>query len=252
MAAQSIIDSLAGRGLVLSTHGARVVAWPASLLTDEDRELIRRSRDDLFALLSSGQAKVDPERQDARPIVPGPSPAVEAVESVEATGSDDWAASLGHRRPASLARWPIPDCQRWGELANRFEAEGVNWREAERRAYEIVRTERAAAGRSRDHLPIEEDPDPYPFPAWDDLIDPREPISGEAPSTRPPGRLTWGITKQLRVRELATWTPSRQAKEPVIKVTAEGWGDWYPVEPGDLPSSEEAGVADERQGFFDW
>jgi hypothetical protein len=234
MTALALIAHLAGRGLMLSIEGARLRAAPASLLTDEDRRLIRRSRKELFALLS--------ERARTRPSEPGPltpePPAVvsvEAVEPMEAAGRTG-ASMVLHHRPDSLARWPIPDRQRWGELANQLEAEGVSWQEAERRAYETIRGEREADGRSGDFVFIEEHPTPEPFPKWDDLIDPREP----PPVSPRPGSPTWGVTKSIRVVELATWTPGRQARDPVIKVTAEGWGTWCPVEPRDLPRAKGA------------
>ena len=39
-------------------------------------------------------------------------------------------------RPTELADWPIPRRQRWGELANAFEDQGVPFPESERRAFE--------------------------------------------------------------------------------------------------------------------
>ena len=56
MTASSLIDSLAGRGLVLSIEGTRIQASPKRLLTDQDRRLIRQFRDDLLTLLSKGVA----------------------------------------------------------------------------------------------------------------------------------------------------------------------------------------------------
>ena len=233
MTALALIAHLAGRGLMLSIERARLRVAPASLLTDEDRRLIRRSREELFALLS--------ERARTRTSEPGPwSTEPPAVESVAAVGRTR-ASMVLHHRPDSLARWPIPDRQRWGELANQMEAEGVSWQEAERRAYETVRGEREAAGRSGDFVKIEEYPTPEPFPQWSELIDPLA-DSPAAGRTRPPGCPTWGVTKQLHVRELATWTPGRQDADPVIKVTGEGWGQWYEVEPLDLPRAEQ-GIA---------
>lgn len=155
MAASTLIDSLAGRGIKLSIEDARLSVAPASLLTDEDRRLIRRFRKELFALLSA--------RAGTRPGEPGPStPLPPAMESMVAS-------MLCFRRPGDLARWPISDRQRWGEMANRLEAEGANWREAERHAYETVRGEREAAGRSGDFVLIAEYPTPEPFPAFDSL-----------------------------------------------------------------------------------
>jgi hypothetical protein len=49
------------------------------------------------------------------------------------------------RRPAAvvaeIGRWPIPWRQRWGELSNQFEGEGVPFPESERHAYHRVKAE---------------------------------------------------------------------------------------------------------------
>jgi hypothetical protein len=42
-------------------------------------------------------------------------------------------------RPAELANWPVDRRQRWGELANRLEADGVPFPESERRAFREVK-----------------------------------------------------------------------------------------------------------------
>ena len=79
MTASSLIDSLAGRGLVLSIEGARIQVSPKRLLTDQDRHLIRQFRDDLFALLSRGVAAKtceEAEREAIReepPTAPSPT-----------------------------------------------------------------------------------------------------------------------------------------------------------------------------------
>ena len=128
MTASSLIDSLAGRGLVLSIEGARIQASPKRLLTDQDRHLIRQFRDDLFVLLTEREASQAREREEEKPWEPTPSP-------------------LPDQRPEEIGRWPISDRQRWGELANQFEAEGLKWQEAEQRAYEMVRSEREVTGK---------------------------------------------------------------------------------------------------------
>ena len=38
--------------------------------------------------------------------------------------------------------------------------------------------------------------------------------------------------------KLATWTTDQQRDDPVVKVTAEGWDQWYPVTTSDLPCIE--------------
>lgn len=42
-------------------------------------------------------------------------------------------------RPPDLATWPLWKRQRWGELANKLEAAGLTWQDAERKAYEQTR-----------------------------------------------------------------------------------------------------------------
>jgi hypothetical protein len=51
-------------------------------------------------------------------------------------------------RPRELASWPIERRQRWGEMANQFEDQGLAWNEAERRAFDIVK---AASDTESDH-----------------------------------------------------------------------------------------------------
>lgn len=53
--------------------------------------------------------------------------------------------------------------------------------------------------------------------------------------SRPPGIPAWGVTRSLRVIELARWTPREQKQDPVVQVAADGWRTWCPVAPGDLP-----------------
>ena len=84
---------------------------------------------------------------------------------------------------------------------------------------------------------FEEHPDPDPFPEWHELIDPRD-FLPKPPPPRPLGQPTYGLTKSIRVVKLATWTPDQQRDDPVVKVTAEGWDQWYPVTTSDLPCIE--------------
>lgn len=37
-----------------------------------------------------------------------------------------------------IARWPIPRRKRWGELANKYEDGGMDWRTAEKTAFDDV------------------------------------------------------------------------------------------------------------------
>jgi hypothetical protein len=48
-------------------------------------------------------------------------------------------------RPAEIGDWPIPLRQRWGELSNQFEDEGVPFPDSERQAYHQVKAEMGAS-----------------------------------------------------------------------------------------------------------
>ncbi|MGO9598368.1 MAG: hypothetical protein ACLP7Q_10295 [Isosphaeraceae bacterium] len=216
MTASSLIDSLAGRGLVLSIEGTRIQASPKRLLNDQDRHLIRQFRDDLFVLLTERETSQPREEEERTPWEQTPSP-------------------LFYQRPEEIGRWPISDRQRWGELANQFEDKGLKSQEAQQRAYEVVRSEREATGEI--YVCVEEHPAPDPFPEWHELIDPRD-LAPKPPPPRPLGQPTYGLTKAIRVVKLATWTRAQQRDDPVVKVTAEGWDQWYPVATSDLPCIE--------------
>lgn len=230
MTASRFLNSLARRGFVLMIAGAKLRVSPASLLADQDRELIRQFRHDIIALLSDSKvagACQENDKEQKSPV----------------------SLQMAHERSDEIARWPIPDRQRWGELANQFEDDGASGEAAVERAYETVLAEREVTGRI--FLYIEEHSSPDPFPEWDELIDPRDYLPKPAPP-RPLGSPTCGVTKSIRVVELASWSPSRQAKDPVIKVAAEGWDQWYSVEEGDLPRMKEVLAASASQDIFDW
>ena len=63
-----LIDSLAGRGLVLSIEGTRIRVSPKRLISDHDRYLIRHFRDELFTLLSEGMAAKTSEEAEREAI----------------------------------------------------------------------------------------------------------------------------------------------------------------------------------------
>ena len=44
-------------------------------------------------------------------------------------------------RPRDLHLWSIPMRQRWGELANRLEDQGIPWPDHEQQAYEQIKAE---------------------------------------------------------------------------------------------------------------
>jgi hypothetical protein len=44
-------------------------------------------------------------------------------------------------RPAEIGAWPIPWRQRWGELSNQLEDQGIPFPESERRAFARVKAE---------------------------------------------------------------------------------------------------------------
>jgi hypothetical protein len=68
------------------------------------------------------------------------------AEVVPATSKPPWPP-----RPVELAEWPTDLRQRWGELANRLEDEGVPFPESERQAFMQVNAESASLGRNLDH-----------------------------------------------------------------------------------------------------
>jgi hypothetical protein len=231
MTAPHLINSLAERGFVLLRAGTKLRISPASLLSDEDREQIRRFKDEMLPLLPP--ARIKDNRAEQR-------------------GESARSSPVQRSQPHSygLAHWPIPDRQRWGELANKFQDDGFSTEVAVQRAYEIVLAERDITGHI--FLFIEEHPTPVPFPQWSDLIDPRDYLPQSPQRKRPSGHPTYGITKNLHVVELATWTKSRHATDPVTKVTAEGWDDWYPFEEGDLSSLSKDTEPEDHQGQFAW
>ena len=105
MTASSLIDSLAGRGLVLSIEDARIQVSPKRLLTDQDRHLIRQFRVDLFDLLSRGVAAKTCEEAER-----------EAIREEPLT-----APSPDIRFHDELASWPIPWREVWGWVTNAIE-----------------------------------------------------------------------------------------------------------------------------------
>jgi hypothetical protein len=48
-------------------------------------------------------------------------------------------------RPAEIGSWPIRWRQRWGELSNQFEDQGIPFPESERRAYHQAKAEMEAS-----------------------------------------------------------------------------------------------------------
>lgn len=70
---------------------------------------------------------------------------------------DDWAPAVPDRSVwrSVLATWSIPERQRWGELANRYEAEGQAWDAAEWRAFRELTG--VAADEPGDPAPAEPD-----------------------------------------------------------------------------------------------
>jgi hypothetical protein len=228
MSAIELLNSLVGRGLSLAVQGEKLRVVPASLLTDEDRGQIRLHRAELVDLI--------PVRASSE-LAPPPKTKPKASE--RSPGS--------YCRPKELAYWPIPDRQRWGELANELEDQGTPWQEAETAAFEIVKAERKKEGEI--FLFIQDLPDLDPFPAWCQLIDPKDPLAQGTPPARPPEHPTWGLTTSLRVVELAKWTTSDNARDPIKSVTREGWKHWFPVqaELGVEESTPPAGFRDQQQ-----
>jgi len=81
---------------------------------------------------------------------PAPNPPVESTtgeprpETQAGTGPGSEPPWTPRRPPAVVAEigsWPIPWRQRWGELCNQFEDEGVPFPESERHAHHQVKAE---------------------------------------------------------------------------------------------------------------
>jgi hypothetical protein len=140
-----------------------------------------------------------------------------------------------------VACWSIERRRRWADAAERHQAGGEGWREAEWSAFREVapptlverveageagrepRPPRAADARWREEVAL------VPAPPMDTGIRP----SPELPDRdRPGGEATWGLTRRWKVVELPR-TAGVDRKDPVVKVTAEGWPAWFPVRESD-------------------
>lgn len=95
---------LAARGIRLAAQGDRLVARPASRLTDEDRDAIRQHRASLLRLLAQGpQVHSDPATNPSCAQCPPATP----VRTEGATAGDAWCnADAAYRRH----QWACPDC----------------------------------------------------------------------------------------------------------------------------------------------
>jgi hypothetical protein len=118
---QSSLDSL---GIELSARldadalARLVVDAPAGVVTPEIRAALANHKPALMDILVNRSSEPD-EILDA-PIAGPPS----------------WPP-----RPAELAGWPIARRERWGQLANELQDQGVHWPEDERLAFEKVKAE---------------------------------------------------------------------------------------------------------------
>jgi hypothetical protein len=162
-----------------------------------------------------------------------------------------------YSRPEVLAYWPDDWRHQWGKVANDLQAGGLDWREAERQAFETVSAEREQAG-DDELVPVPRPRDPVPFPAFESLPGLDEVLAARGAERLPPrpaGRVPlFGLTSRLSVLCLLDLRP--RDLEPagwetldIVKVTglfSDGWECWHPVEPGDRDA-----VHGERQRRFD-
>lgn len=140
MTASSLMASLTGRGVILSADGGRLsVDAPAGVLTEDDRDALRRHKAAILAILDGAPPPDDP----------GPDPA-----------SMPWPP-----RPVELATWPTPYREAWGRRSAELEDAGVPWPESERTAFREVRAAMLAAGPSVElESPAAESPAPLTTP----------------------------------------------------------------------------------------
>lgn len=133
---------------------------PRGAMTPDLLAALGRHKAELLALLARDHAR-PPAPACAREADPPPAP----PESTPAPAP--W------RRPPALGVWPLAWRQEWADRAEQFEDAGLDWREAEREAFEDV------AGRF----------DPA---ALDDLDAPRPGPREPEPTERPSGAPAWG------------------------------------------------------------
>jgi len=101
MTAASLLSDLAGRGVVLTAEGGRlVIDAPEGVVTPDDVTALGSLKPSVLAILT------------APPWPP---------------------------RPPELSTWPIPVRQAWADRTAELEAAGLDWREAERTAFAEVR-----------------------------------------------------------------------------------------------------------------
>ncbi len=191
----------------------------------------------LIALARNVGLTLDVEAGD-RLIVKGPKSAADLVGELGERKSEVVAAlrlerisapaiTPGVRFCDELACWPLAWREVWGRVTNALEdaykAESLPFGGAELAAF-------AAVSRVRgEGLPLSDALtsiwDALGLPGSPPVLESERDLTGEEFSSienRPPGSPTWGVTKSIRVVELASWSPNRQDKDPVIKVAAEG------------------------------
>jgi hypothetical protein len=129
---------------------------------------------------------------------------------------------------AALKTWPIGMQRRWIRRCEELDAEapGQDPREVMVCVYSELQAE----------LPVPRG-DAYEDAAAEDPgLDFGGPgvtaadLAGEPELPRPPGPPAWGLTRKGRVVLLADRRPEDEQKDPVVKVTEEGWPRWFPVQ----------------------
>lgn len=114
MSAATLAERLALRGISMAARQGRLLVWPSSRLTDEDRAAIRQHRNELLALLAQGpESNSDPigASQAANEKSPGAADAWQAADRayrrhVEACAICAAAGrGYGQRCPAGADLW---------------------------------------------------------------------------------------------------------------------------------------------------
>lgn len=216
MTASELIADLRRRGFTIRVQGDRLRILSRQLLTDHDRVRIEKLKEEVLGLFP--RVKPQATRSDSGKPPIDSSPSDDGGQVRAEIG--DW--SLPGRRHQSESGYPLIDL-----IDGRLDPREASNRDPEG-VKENGQVNDESAAPTRQGQGSESPGSPKK----------RRKRSRRSPkpvSSRPPGQVTWGVTRSIRVIELALLTPQQQSKDPVTKVTAEGWKEWYPVEPGDLP-----------------
>jgi hypothetical protein len=145
MTPRDLLVSLVGRGAKLTARDGRIVIDdPTGVVTEADIADLTRLKPEVLALLAPNPAALADPAPTHGLVTPWPP------------------------RDPRLASWGIPWRQRWGRRADALRDEGLDWRSAERQAFDEVLADRRAEGldefgsESERAEPGPDDPGPIP------------------------------------------------------------------------------------------